>query len=80
MIEEQEILDGNTKKDLPEIVENNEDKIGKVQWKCSECSYQLEGTTTPPDKCPGCGQACSFIDATCYIPECKVPEGRDRRI
>lgn len=61
-------------------IENDEEQIKKIQWKCSICSYQFEGSTTPPDKCPGCGQACSFIDATCYIPECKTPEGRDRRI
>ncbi len=66
-------------------VENGEDEIKKddikkIQWKCSMCSYQFEGDAVPPEKCPGCGQTCSFIDATCYIPECDVPEGRDRRI
>lgn len=57
-----------------------EDETKNIQWKCSICNYQLEGTATPPEKCPGCGQTCSFIDATCYIPECDAPEGRDRRI
>jgi rubredoxin len=60
--------------------DNDEDEIKKIQWKCSMCSYQFEGNVTPPENCPSCGQTCSFIDATCYIPECKGPEGRDRRI
>ena len=60
-------------------IEKDEDEIKKIQWKCSICNYQFEGTATPPEKCPGCGQACSFIDATCYIPECEGPEGRMRR-
>ena len=57
-----------------------EEEIKKFQWKCSICNYQFDGDATPPEKCPSCGQTCSFIDATCYIPECKGPEGRDRRI
>ena len=57
-----------------------EEETKKIQWKCSICNYQYEGDTTPLDKCSGCGQICSFIDVTCYIPECKGPEGRDRRI
>ena len=61
-------------------MEKEEEHINKVQWKCSGYRYELEGTAIPPEKCPGCGQTCSFIDATCYIPECEVPEGRDRRI
>ncbi len=52
----------------------------KTQWKCSMCGYQPEETEVPPEKCPGCNQTCSFIDATCYIPECDASEGRDRRI
>lgn len=61
-------------------LEKDEEQIKKIQWKCSICSYQFEGNVAQPDKCPGCGQSCSFIDATCYIPECEGPEGRDRRI
>ena len=57
-----------------------EEEFGKIQWKCSICNYQYEGDITPLEKCPCCSQACTFIDATCYIPECKSPEGRDRRI
>ncbi|MCZ7395652.1 MAG: rubredoxin-like domain-containing protein [Candidatus Methanoperedens sp.] len=52
----------------------------KIQWKCSLCGYQFEGEATPPGRCPSCKEACAFIDATCYIPECEGPEGRDRRI
>jgi rubredoxin len=52
----------------------------KIEWKCSMCGYQFEGEASPPDRCPGCKEACAFIDATCYIPECAGPEGRDRRL
>ncbi|HLB69710.1 MAG: hypothetical protein OIN88_12760 [Candidatus Methanoperedens sp.] len=52
----------------------------KIQWKCSMCGYQFEGGPIPPERCPSCKEACAFIDATCYIPECEGPEGRDRRI
>jgi len=46
----------------------------KIQWKCSTCGYQFEGKATPPERCPSCREACTFIDATCYIPECEGPE------
>jgi len=36
---------------------------------CTVCQYTLE-TDTPPEKCPACGNACPFVDATCYTPEC----------
>ncbi len=52
----------------------------KIQWKCAVCGYQFGGDASPPDGCPSCKEACTFIDATWYIPECESPEGRDRRI
>lgn len=61
-------------------VENDEEEIKKIQWKCSMCNYQFDGDAIPPERCPSCGQTCSFVDATCYVPECEGPEGRDRRI
>ncbi|MDR3541130.1 MAG: hypothetical protein P4L69_09250 [Desulfosporosinus sp.] len=36
---------------------------------CNVCQYTFEGKT-PPEKCPSCGSSCSFIDATCYTPDC----------
>lgn len=60
--------------------EKEKEEINKIHWKCSLCSYQYEGDFKPLDKCPGCYQSCSFIDATCYIPECKLQDERDRRI
>lgn len=77
--EGEDLWDGYNKGKLG-YIENDEEEIKKIEWKCSMCSYQFEGNVTPPEKCPGCGQTCSFIDATCYIPECEGPEGRDRRI
>jgi rubredoxin len=60
--------------------EKEEGKTNKIHWKCSLCGYQYEGDFKPLDKCPSCYQSCSFIDATCYIPECQLPDERDRRI
>lgn len=36
---------------------------------CSECKYTMEADV-PPDKCPSCGIVCTFVDASCYTPEC----------
>jgi rubredoxin len=36
---------------------------------CTECKYTLDADV-PPEKCPSCGNACSFVDAACYTPEC----------
>jgi len=40
-----------------------------VFWKCNQCNYIAE-TNSPPDKCPSCQQECTFVDITCYTPEC----------
>ncbi len=43
--------------------------IPGVYWSCTNCHYVLQALQ-PPDVCPSCGQACQFIDVSCYIPEC----------
>ena len=50
-----------------------------TQWKCSSCSYTFEAETTP-DRCPSCKKACTFLDVTCYIPECGGPQNIDARL
>ncbi|MDY6842603.1 MAG: hypothetical protein SVW57_00740 [Thermodesulfobacteriota bacterium] len=42
-------------------------------WKCSDCGYTLKADV-PPQKCPSCKEGCTFVDATCYTPECGGPE------
>jgi len=41
----------------------------KNQWKCNQCGFILQAEL-PPDKCPSCQKDCTFVDVTCYIPEC----------
>jgi rubredoxin len=48
-------------------------------WKCSLCGYTLQAAA-PPEACPGCEQACSFTDVTCYTPECGGPGNLDPRL
>ena len=50
-----------------------------TQWKCSNCSYVF-GSDTVPEKCPSCDQKCTFIDVTCYIPDCGGPGNTDNRL
>jgi CRP-like cAMP-binding protein/rubredoxin len=40
-----------------------------THWMCANCGYYLQGAR-PPNRCPGCDQACVFNDVTCYRPEC----------
>jgi CRP/FNR family cyclic AMP-dependent transcriptional regulator len=40
-----------------------------TKWQCVECGYFFDGAR-PPEPCPGCKSACSYIDVTCYRPEC----------
>jgi rubredoxin len=44
----------------------------KPWWKCSECGYTFKAAT-PPEACPSCKKKCTFLDATCYTPECGGP-------
>ena len=39
-----------------------------AHWMCSNCGYYLEGST-PPDRCPGCQQSCTFNNVTSYGPD-----------
>ena len=48
-------------------------------WKCPECGYTVQAVA-PPETCPGCGEKCLFVDATCYIPECGGPGNIDPNI
>ena len=40
-----------------------------VSWLCSKCGYTLDADT-PPDECPSCKSDCSFVDNSCYTPDC----------
>jgi rubredoxin len=44
----------------------------KNSWKCNQCGYILR-ENTPPSKCPSCQKECTFIDVTCYTPDCGGP-------
>jgi desulfoferrodoxin-like iron-binding protein len=47
-------------------------------WSCTNCHYVLQALQ-PPDVCPSCGEACQFVDVSCYIPECGF-SGVDSRL
>ena len=36
------------------------------KWRCGNCGYRLEADV-PPEKCPGCGEKCDFIDDNPYV-------------
>ena len=38
-------------------------------WKCSNCGYTFEAREAP-DKCSACNAECSFLNVTCYTPDC----------
>jgi len=40
-----------------------------MKWKCNNCGYTFD-IETPPDECPSCKEKCTFVDATCYTPDC----------
>jgi len=47
------------------------------RWRCANCGYRLEADV-PPERCPGCKEACDFIDDNRYVPiEEGGPEGPD---
>ena len=53
------------------------------KWKCDQCGYTFDAyADNLPDVCPSCGQKCTFLNVTCYIPDCKLPDdpGFDPRI
>ena len=41
-----------------------------ASWICNNCGYNLEADT-PPNECPSCKKDCSFVDNTCYTPDCE---------
>jgi rubredoxin len=43
-------------------------------WKCTLCGYLFRAPVPPPDRCPSCNETCTFLDVTCYTPECGGPE------
>lgn len=53
------------------------DQPGKT-WKCSNCGYTFDAAVLP-EQCPACKQTCSFLDATCYTPDC-AEKNIDERI
>ncbi len=38
-------------------------------WMCSECEHVFQ-TNSLPQACPNCQKKCTFLDVSCYIPEC----------
>ncbi|ACN17252.1 hypothetical protein HRM2_41960 [Desulforapulum autotrophicum HRM2] len=41
-----------------------------TSWICDKCGYRLEAET-PPEECPSCKKKCSFVDNSCYTPDCQ---------
>jgi rubrerythrin len=52
--------------------------ISENTWKCSNCGNTLVATT-PPEICPVCKQKCTFLNVTCYEPDCGFT-GMDKRL
>ncbi|WP_423055275.1 rubredoxin-like domain-containing protein [Zhaonella formicivorans] len=44
-----------------------------MNFKCSNCGYRLTADA-PPETCPYCNSKCSFVDDSCYTPECGLAE------
>jgi len=45
------------------------------RWRCANCGYRLDAEV-PPERCPGCKEACDFIDDNRYVPVAEGgPEG-----
>lgn len=44
-----------------------------TKWRCSNCNYSMEAEA-PPETCPMCSKTCTFVDDTCYTPECGLQE------
>jgi rubredoxin len=50
-----------------------------VQWQCASCGYAF-GADTPPEKCPSCKETCTFLDVSCYTPDCGGPGNVDPQL
>jgi rubredoxin len=48
-------------------------------WMCSECENVFQDEISPAT-CPSCLKKCTFVDVTCYIPECGGPKNVDTRL
>ena len=49
------------------------------QWECSKCRYIFQAEL-PPEKCPSCQEACTFVNVTCYTPDCGGPGNIDPQL
>ncbi len=49
-----------------------------VSWLCNKCGYTFNADA-PPEKCPSCNSDCSFVDNSCYTPDC-AGESNDPQI
>jgi len=45
----------------------------KNQWSCNNCGYVFTAEEVP-NTCPSCKQKCTFVNVTCYTPDCGGPE------
>jgi hypothetical protein len=50
-----------------------------AEWKCDNCGYTATAEAPPGDVCPSCNEKCTWLNVTCYIPDCG-PEGVDQRL
>lgn len=50
-----------------------------IWWMCSECENIFQAEKAP-EKCPNCDRKCTFVDVSCYIPECGGPDNLDVRL
>jgi len=48
-------------------------------WMCSDCQYVFKAGNIP-ESCPGCKNKCTFVDVSCYIPDCGGPDNVDMRL
>ena len=40
-------------------------------WKCDKCGFVSQAAMPPKDSvCPSCNNKCTFVNVTCYVPEC----------
>ena len=51
----------------------------KNYWMFDECNYVFEAET-PPDKCPDFHAKCTFMNVSCYIPDCGGPGNYDPKL